>query len=69
LAFHLKESGDVTVKIHNSLGQEVFESYLNNQAFGRSTTQLNTSELPTGLYTITLITNNERIVKKMQVLK
>ena len=69
LAFYLKESGDVTIKIHNSLGQEVFESYLNNQSFGRSTTQLNTSELPTGLYTITLITNNERIVKKMQVLK
>ena len=69
LAFYLKESGDVTIKIHNSLGQEVFESYLNNQSFGRSTTQLNTSELPTGLYTITLFTNNERIVKKMQVLK
>jgi hypothetical protein len=40
LAFYLKESGDVSIKIHNSLGQEVFESYLNNQSFGRSTTQL-----------------------------
>ena len=69
LAFYLKNSGDVTIKVHNSIGKEVMASNLKNQSFGRSITQINTSELPSGLYTISLITENERIVKKMQVLK
>ena len=66
---YLKNSGDVTIKVHNSIGKEVMASNLKNQSFGRSITQINTSELPSGLYTISLITENERIVKKMQVLK
>lgn len=69
LAFYLKNSGDVTIKVHNSIGKEVMASNLKNQSFGRSITQINTSELPSGLYTISLNTENERIVKKMQVLK
>ena len=69
LAFHLKHSGDVQIKVFNSLGKEILESNMKNLSFGRSIAQINTSKLSTGLYTVAIFANGERIVKKMQIIK
>jgi hypothetical protein len=69
LAINLMHSGDVNIKVYNSIGEEVIDKSINNLSYGRTIAQINTSKLPGGLYTISLISGEERIVKKMQVIK
>ena len=68
IALNLNHSDQVNLKVYNALGEEVLNN-LTNLSNGRSVIELNTSELDAGIYTVCLICDGERIVKKMQVIK
>jgi len=69
IAYYLKNKGDVNIKVFNNLGEEVINTYQKNQTNGRSVVNINTSILSSGLYTVSLFSNGENIVKKMQIIK
>jgi hypothetical protein len=54
VAYTLKQSSAVTLKVINELGQEVNQSYLGNQSAGRQEYQLNIESLKAGSYFIQL---------------
>ena len=69
VAFNLGSPGMISLKVFNNLGMEVLQQLLPNCSSGRSVVQLNTSELSAGIYSVCLFSENERLVKKMQIIK
>ncbi len=69
IAFHLNNSADVMVSIYNQFGQLVSHETYTGFGSGRSTVNINTSELANGMYTVVLNSNNERLTKKMTIAK
>ena len=69
VAFNLGSPGMISLKVFNNLGMEVLQQRLPNCSSGRSVVQLNTSELSAGIYSVCLFSENERVVKKMQIIK
>ena len=69
ISFSLPESGNVTLKIYNLLGQEVatvVNQFLNA---GRFEVTFDATDLPTGIYTYSLSVGNFNSVKKMMLIK
>ena len=69
VAFNLASPGMISLKVFNNLGMEVLQQHLTNCPTGRSVVQLNTAELSAGIYSVCLFSENERVVKKMQIIK
>ena len=69
VAFNLASPGMISLKVFNNLGMEVLQQHLTNCSTGRSVVQLNTAKLSAGIYSVCLFSENERIVKKMQIIK
>ncbi len=70
IEYSLPESGDVTLKIYNLIGQEV-KTVLNNlyQSVGTHSVVFSASELPSGIYFYSFKVNDFVKVKKMILLK
>ncbi|MEJ5263377.1 MAG: T9SS type A sorting domain-containing protein [Ignavibacterium sp.] len=69
IAYTLKEAGNVNIKVYNLLGQQVAELVNEMQQPGSYTIEFDGSNLPSGTYIYTLITNNYTESKKMILLR
>jgi len=67
--FTLTASGNITIDIYNVFGQlvaNVYDSFIND---GFNSININTKDLPTGAYFITLRTANESVTKQLNVIR
>jgi hypothetical protein len=69
IKYDIKESGDVTLVVHNILGQKVAELVNNYKEAGSYTVVFDAESLPSGLYIYTLEAGATKISKKMTLLK
>jgi hypothetical protein len=70
IQYSLPESGDVTMRIYNLLGQEVKTVFDNaSQSAGTHSVVFSASELPSGIYFYSFRVNNFVQVKKMILMK
>jgi hypothetical protein len=69
ISFSLPESGNVTLKIYNLLGQEVATVVNQFMNAGRFEVTFDATDLPTGIYTYSLSVGNFNSVKKMMLIK
>jgi hypothetical protein len=68
--FNLIESSAYVVSIYNTLGQSVLRSESESQAIGKTSVQMNVSELTEGIYFAEiLLDNNRRISRRFVVSK
>jgi len=70
IAYSLKQDSKVTLKVYNSVGQEI-ATLVNgeNKQAGYYTTTLNAAQLHSGIYHCVLSTDNKTIVRKLMILK
>jgi hypothetical protein len=69
IKYDVKESSDVTLVVHNILGQKVAELVNEFKAAGSYTISFDAESLPSGLYIYTLEAAATKISKKMTLLK
>ena len=69
IAFELKEAGWTTLKIFNSLGQEVAVLVDENLAAGQHVANFDAANLPSGVYHYRLLVNGFSEVRRMEVVK
>ncbi|MCE1189386.1 MAG: T9SS type A sorting domain-containing protein [Ignavibacteria bacterium] len=69
IRYSLPEASNVTVKIYNTMGQEVLLYAIGQQQSGSHYININASGLSSGIYFYKLITNSASITKRMIVLK
>ena len=67
IAFHSTEVQDVTIEVYNALGQQVYSQALSNIEIGRIIHEFSTSELVSGIYTVSVRSNKGTIEKKLSV--
>ena len=67
--FTLTENSSVSIEMINAIGQVVSTQQLGNMSVGKQKTELNVSALSEGLYFVNVITNNNRIIRKISVEK
>jgi beta-glucanase (GH16 family) len=67
--FNLEHSADVKLKVFNISGQEVMTLVNEFMDFGHHTYSLDANKLPTGIYFYTLIVGEQRVIRKMTVIK
>lgn len=69
ISFDLNETGDLSVSLYNALGQRV--QYLQNTIYsaGENNIQMNTRDLSSGMYFVTLHTENGEFSKRITVAK
>lgn len=69
IKFSIPTSGNVSLKVYNTLGQEVATLLNEYKNAGTYQTDFNASKLSSGMYTYTLTSGNYRISKKMMLMK
>ena len=69
IKYSLPESGFVSLTVYNALGSEVTTLISQNIDAGNHEVEFDATNLPTGIYFYTLISNNVSITKKMMLLK
>lgn len=70
ISFMLPEEGDATVEVYNYMGQKVTELYNNFAEAGQLyKVKFNTEGLPAGIYFTVVQATNERIVRKMLLVR
>ena len=69
IKYDIKEAGDVTLVVHNILGQKVAELVNDYKEIGSYTVVFDAETLPSGLYIYTLEAGATKISKKMTLLK
>jgi len=69
IQFDVKQAGRVTLKVFNSLGQEVANLLDQNLPAGRHTTNFDATGLPSGAYFYKLSMNGFTEVKRMELVK
>lgn len=69
IKFSIPEQGFVTLKVYNTLGQEVATLLNENRSAGTYQVDFNASKLSSGMYIYTLTSNNINISKKMLLMK
>jgi hypothetical protein len=67
--YEIPEDGFVTLKIYNALGKEIKTLINENRIAGSYEIEFDASGLPTGIYFNVLQVGDNRIVKKMQLIK
>ena len=67
--FTIPERQNVTLKVYNTLGEQVAELLNEEKDAGNYSVSFNASNLPSGIYIYTLATQNRTLIKKMTVLK
>ena len=63
----LVKSANVSLEVHNILGQKVYEESARNLSEGTHVFPINVAGLQSGVYTYSVIANGERITNKMMV--
>ncbi len=69
LNFNLKQSEQLSIYLHNAIGQKVKHLSPNHYSAGENIIQIETRHLPSGMYIITLQTEKGSISKKVTVTK
>ncbi|PKL90422.1 MAG: hypothetical protein CVV23_00795 [Ignavibacteriae bacterium HGW-Ignavibacteriae-2] len=69
ITFDIPEDGFTSLKIFNSLGQQVGQLINKNLTAGKYSFEFNANNLPTGIYIYSLNSNNNRFTKKMVLIK
>ncbi len=69
IGYRLRESGFVSLKIYDILGNEVSVLVNEMKAPGKYQVEFNASTLPSGIYFYTIIQGNNRATTKMQLIK
>lgn len=69
ISYKINQSGFVTLKVYNLVGQIVRELVSENQEAGTYTKQFDASELSAGIYLYKLQVNNFTSVKRMTLIK
>lgn len=69
ISFDVKETGFVTLKVYNMVGQEVATLVHSSMAQGRHSVNFDASSLPSGLYLYRMDTNGYSATKKMLLMK
>lgn len=69
ISFDLNETNDVSVSLYNALGQQVKSMQSTTYLSGENTIQMNTQNLPSGLYFVTLHTENGDFSKRITIAK
>ena len=69
IEFALPKSGEYTLKVYNSIGQEVATVLQSNLSAGVHTVQFNASGLASGMYIYRLSGNGVNLIKKMVLMK
>ncbi len=69
IRFSLKKPGDVSLKVYNTLGQEVAELINRNMEVGSHSVSLDASKFASGVYFYVLKVNEFKAVRKMILLK
>lgn len=67
--YQIPESGFVSLKVYNILGNEVMNLVNENKAVGRYTVTFNASSLSSGVYIYAIKVNDFQSVKKMLLMK
>ena len=67
--FSLPETGNVTIKIYNTLGAEITTLLSENLPAGNHFVAFDATNLPSGIYFYTMNSNNFSMTKKMLLLK
>lgn len=67
--FSLPETGNVAIKIYNTLGAEITTLLSENMPAGNHVVTFNAANLPSGIYFYTMNSNNFSMTKKMLLLK
>jgi len=69
ISFDLDKTSDVGVSLYNAIGKRV--QYLSNTTYlsGQNNIQMNTSTLPSGVYFVTLHTENDDFSKRITITK
>jgi hypothetical protein len=69
IKFTIPESGFTTLKVYNILGNEVTTLISEVLTQGAFTVTFDATDLPSGVYFYTLVSNNSTVTKKMMLLK
>jgi hypothetical protein len=69
ISFELPLTGNVSIKVYNSLGEEVTTLINGVIEAGRHKVEFNGAGLPSGLYLYKLTAGENQIVKKMMLIK
>ncbi len=67
ISFELKEKSKVEIAMINNLGETVIVNSLGNVSAGKHAHSMNVSELPAGIYFMTLTTGNQSVTRKIAV--
>lgn len=69
LAFQTTENQDITIEVINAFGQIMTSASLPNTEAGRTTHTINTSELPSGMYTVRISSDKGVLSERMAIEK
>ena len=69
IRFNLAESGLVTLKVYNVVGQEVASLISNNLSAGEHTVSFNGAGLASGIYEYRLVMGNDFVSRRMTLIK
>jgi flagellar hook assembly protein FlgD len=69
ISYTLPEAGDVQIKIYDILGREVAKLVDEQKSAGKYTVQWNGSNYASGIYFYSITFNNQRLYKKMLMIK
>jgi len=69
ITFDLKVSSDINIHFYNAIGQQVKHLPSNTYGLGNHTIQMKTNDLPSGIYIVTLQTEEGTISKKITITK
>ena len=69
IEFELDRTSNVSVEIYNILGSRVASIYNDRNAFGYKSVQFDVSNLPSGIYMVTITNGQNRVTRKIQVVK
>ena len=67
--FSIPESGNVSIKVYNTLGSEITTLLSENMPAGNHVVAFDATNLPSGIYFYSMISNNVSMTKKMLLLK
>ncbi len=69
ISYSIVNPGNVTIKVYDILGTMVKELYNGFQSTGNHSIQLDAANLSSGIYLYELVSNGNRIIKKLSVMK
>ena len=69
IEFELDRTSSVSVEIFSILGSRVASIYNDRNAFGNKAVQFDVSNLPSGIYMVTITNGQNRVTRKIQVVK